>query len=659
MALGLVDLMFESLKRLAPDTPLLCLQGAALVGLLAAVLLVSRRLNLKLRERSLAMGVAVGLTGYVVGALASTYGEGVVRPTLVIDFLFLGAFLGGRVGGLACFALVELARWQFAGILHPWAALADGSVHVMAGWLMRHVLDPQALLPLRLRTVFWVWAVRLASTVVGALVGALISDSADEVLISVWRGRATVLPISFIIIYSLLQLLSNDAQIDAQQAREQEALRLDPVSGLANRRALNEFMVQSWQGTAERPACLAVLELGNVRDFLSRYGHEQACQQWRASGLEQGGALLQEVLGRLRVYRPWAFQYSDFSLGLFLDGVSLPHLEASRELEPVLLRCEQGLAEAWPGFRPVLRCAVVELASPSQTEGLTVPYREITMALNSLFAGVAYFNGLMQRDTALDAFIESQLGFWSDPARMPIWLQPKLNLVSGQVMGAEALLRLNDPQERPIAPMRVISALRRCGRLFEFEWASVTAVVHLLRRFGRGLPGVSMAVNVSAESLRRQGFSEAVWRLLAQCQVPPDQLRLEIVEWSELVNDPQVRDNLQDLSARGVPLSIDDFGTGYSNLLLLTRFPFSEVKIDQTLVNSLDDLKSLAVVEHIVELAHRCQASVVAEGVETPSLAAQVRSLGADMGQGYLFSQALPPDEFLAYCQRPPEVLPA
>lgn len=219
-------------------------------------------------------------------------------------------------------------------------------------------------------------------------------------------------------------------------------------------------------------------------------------------------------------------------------------------------------------------------------------------------------------------------------------------------------MRLNEPEGRSVSPMRVITVARRCGRLAEVEWATVAATAHLLQGLANRLPGVSMAVNVSAESLRIPGFAQQVQALLAQCRVPSALLRLELVEWSDLVDDPLVQANLAQLTALGVPLSIDDFGTGYSNLLLLTRFSFSEVKIDRSLVISLGELKSLVVVQHIVELAHRCGATVVAEGVETTAMATQVRDLGVDMGQGYLFSRALPPEEFLAYCRRPRLVLP-
>lgn len=660
MAIALSELPpltdFEHL--LPPDIPLLCLQGAALVGLLAAVLLVCRRHGLPIRQRSLALGLAVGGAGYVIGALVANYGEGEVRPTLVIDFLYLGAYLGGWRGGLLSFALVELARWQYGGILHLGAAVADGLVHVMSGWMLRLLIDPRALPTLHASTVLGVWVGRLLSTAVGAWLGTVLSDTPWETLTQLLQARATMMPISLLVIYCTLLLLATDAQIDAQQAREHALLRHDPVSGLPNRRALSERVQAHWHRDDPRAACLVVLELGNLSDFLSRHGQERAWRLWQSGGLEQGGTLLREVLVALRAYRPTPFQYSDFSLALFLEGVALSDLEDRSELEPALRRCEAGISQAWPGYRAAVRCAVVDLGPVNDTPTPHLPYREITLALNSLPRGVAYFNGLMQQDQALDAFIESQMNRWADPGTVPIWLQPKLHLATGQVEGAEALLRLSDAAGRAVSPMRVIAVARRDGRLAEVEWATLAATVHLLQQQASRLPGVSMAVNVSAESLCLSGFAQRVQALLVQCQVLPGLLRLELVEWSDLVDDPRVQANLALLTALGVPLSIDDFGTGYSNLLLLTRFSFSEVKIDRSLVTSLSELKSLVVVEHIVELAHRCGAVVVAEGVETTAVATQVRDLGVDVGQGYLFARALPPEEFVAYCRRPRLVLP-
>jgi len=551
---------------------------------------------------------------------------------------------------------VEGARWQFGGILHPLSALVDGGIHVLSGLLMRRLIDPRALQQVSAAAVLWVWSGRGLSTVLGTWVGLQFSAAPMASVMQILSSRLSILPVSLLIIYVALMLLCTDAQIDAQLAREHELLRRDPVSGLPNRRALNEFAQHHWRQEPSSAACLVVLELGNLTDFLSRYGHEQACLIWQSGGQGQGEVLLRDVRRALRGYHPKPFQYSDFSLALFLDGVGLSELEQRGELGPALLRCEQSMGQAWPGYRAAVRCAVVDLSHVPGESLPNLPYREITLALNSVPRGVAYFNGLMRQDQALDAFIESQMNRWADPHAVPIWLQPKLHLASAQVTGAEALLRLSDADDRPVSPMRVIAVARRFGRLAEVEWATLAATVHLLQGLASRLPGVSLAVNVSAESLRIPGFAQQVQTLLAQCHVSPGLMCLELVEWSDLVDDPLVQENLAQLTALGLPLSIDDFGTGYSNLLLLTRFSFSEVKIDRSLVCSLGELKSLVVVEHIVELAHRCGATVVAEGVESAAVAAQVLGLGVDTAQGYLFSRALPPDVFVAYCRRPRRV---
>ena len=650
--------VFRILRLLPPDLALLCLQGAALVGLLAATLLVGRRYQLPIRRSGGLTGLAVGGAGYVIGAMVADYGETDFRPTLVIDFLYLGGYLGGWVGGLFSFVLVEGARWQYGGVLNPLSALVDGGIHVLSGLLLRQLIDPRHLQRVTAMCVLGVWGGRGLSTLLGTWVGLQFADASMPALVQILSSRVSILPVSLLIVYATLLLLATDAQIDAQQAREHALLRHDPVSGLPNRRALTERVQAHWCRDEPRAACLVVLELGNLSDFLSRHGHERAWWLWQSGGLEQGGALLREVLVALRDYRPTPFQYSDFSLALFLEGVALSDLEGRGELEPAVRRCEAAISRAWPGYRAAVRCAAVDLGAVSGTPAPHLPYREITLALNSLSRGVAYFNGLMQQDQALDTFIESQMNRWADPSTVPIWLQPKLHLGRGQVEGAEVLLRLSDVTGRAVSPMRVIAVAHRDGRLAEVEWATLAATAHLLRDMVSRLPGVSLAVNVSAESLRRPEFAQRVQALLAQLQVLPGLLRLELVEWSDLVDDAQVQANLAFLTSLGVPLSIDDFGTGYSNLLLLTRFSFSEVKIDRSLVTSLGELKSLAVVEHIVELAHRCGALVVAEGVETTAMATQVRDLGVDLGQGYLFSQALPPEAFVAYCRRPRLVLP-
>jgi EAL domain-containing protein (putative c-di-GMP-specific phosphodiesterase class I) len=146
--------------------------------------------------------------------------------------------------------------------------------------------------------------------------------------------------------------------------------------------------------------------------------------------------------------------------------------------------------------------------------------------------------------------------------------------------------------------------------------------------------------------LRQPGFGARLCSLLEQQRIPGAMLRLEIVEWTEIVERDVVDANVVVLLAAGMSLSLDDFGAGYSTLILLSQLSVAEVKIERALIATLADAKSQSIVRFIVEVAHRCGAIVVAEGTETTAQEQLLRALGVDVGQGYLYAHALPPEQF-------------
>ena len=176
--------------------------------------------------------------------------------------------------------------------------------------------------------------------------------------------------------------------------------------------------------------------------------------------------------------------------------------------------------------------------------------------------------------------------------------------------------------------MRVISLLRRQGRLADLEWATLQSAVHFLQFCRQDGASLTIAVNVSAESLRLPGFGLRLHELLQLHDIPGAMLRLEIVEWTEIVERDVVDANIAQLLAAGVTLSLDDFGAGYSTLILLSQLAIAEVKIEQALIATLSDAKSQSIVRFIVEVAHRCGAIVVAEGTETLAQEQHLRALG-------------------------------
>ncbi|MGL6046078.1 MAG: EAL domain-containing protein [Vogesella sp.] len=632
--------------------PLFALQAAAAVGMLGAMLVLTRKRGLAIAHREAYLGLIMGLAIYVIAWFVSGSMKGPVKLNLSTDLLLLSGLLGGGPGGLACYLLHALARYQFSGVERLLGSMVDTAIPVLAGLLLRRWCYPALLAGFRWRILLYIWLGRVVATYLGLLLALQVTPVAADLVEQFVVLRLLVLPLSLGILYLALQMVALDAQIDRQRTREYDLSHTDALTGLPNRKALGVYLADLHASGVRSVGCLAVLELGNLRDFLLRYGLQNGSRLWgRVNDIEHAMPVMQAI----RRYQPRVFQYGDFSLAIVLRGAHLADLEHSGEVEAFLQQLSQDMSADWHSFSPVFRCAVVELDNDYQQGEDGLPYRNITLALNAHDAGVAYFNDLLRRDAVLDGYIELALDAWlADPASMPLAYQPKVRLQDGQLAGGEALLRLHDAFGQPVAAMRAISLFRQRGRLAEFEWVSLFAVVGVLPQILSRFPGCCISVNVSAESLCKADFGLQVNMLLQQHNVPGSALCLEVVEWSDVLQMPQVEQNMALLAQAGVCLSLDDFGVGYSTLMLLTQFAFAEVKLEQSLIATIDNRKSRSFIALAVEVAHRSGARVVAEGTETPHDLARVRELGVDLAQGYLFSPAMPLQQFLHFPLRQP-----
>jgi EAL domain-containing protein (putative c-di-GMP-specific phosphodiesterase class I) len=222
--------------------------------------------------------------------------------------------------------------------------------------------------------------------------------------------------------------------------------------------------------------------------------------------------------------------------------------------------------------------------------------------------------------------------------------QPKVNLESGKVTSAEALIRWNDPRTGLVPPGRFIPILEETGLINEVgRWSLRQAIEDFLRWRGEGLGAVRLAVNVSPRQLRNPGFVAEIQQVLGDTPGACEGLELEITE-SLIMED--VRSSITTLRAirdLGVTIAIDDFGTGFSSLSYLARLPVDTLKIDRSFVIEMTTgQQGLALVSTIINLAHSLKLKVVAEGVETDEQSRLLRLLGCEEMQGFLFSEGLP-----------------
>jgi diguanylate cyclase (GGDEF)-like protein len=303
------------------------------------------------------------------------------------------------------------------------------------------------------------------------------------------------------------------------------------------------------------------------------------------------------------------------------------------ELQPIDISATLGLATprgTAPGADDLLRCAdlAVERAR-SEKRPLAVYEESLRPAARDQLSLLGELRHAVEHD------------------ELRLFFQPKMDLATGEVSGAEVLLRWQHPTRGLLAPAAFIPFAEQTGFIRRMtRWTLDSAIAQGGRWHRAGVP-LSLAVNVSADDLGDQRLDSRVAALLTRHQLPPSLLTLELTESGFIENPDQALRMLEAIAILGVKLSIDDFGTGYSSLSLLARMPVNEVKIDQSFVRGFESHPEYAAVVHsAIDMGHRLGLKVVAEGIEAKPAADRLRSFHCDIGQGYLYAKPMPLDAF-------------
>jgi diguanylate cyclase (GGDEF)-like protein len=239
--------------------------------------------------------------------------------------------------------------------------------------------------------------------------------------------------------------------------------------------------------------------------------------------------------------------------------------------------------------------------------------------------------------------LENQLRQALERNEFVLHYQPKVKLSSGELMGAEALLRWNDPRTGLVPPVRFIPILEETGLIYDVgRWALDEAIATYRRWREAGRRAVRIAVNVSPLQLRNRDFVAEIERAIGADALAAAGLELEITE-SVIMEDVRLSiASLRAIRELGVRIAVDDFGTGFSSLSYLARLPVNTLKIDRSFViDMVAGPEGLALVSTIINLAHSLKLNVVAEGVETEEQSRLLRLLNCDEMQGYLFSKPI------------------
>lgn len=230
-------------------------------------------------------------------------------------------------------------------------------------------------------------------------------------------------------------------------------------------------------------------------------------------------------------------------------------------------------------------------------------------------------------------------------------LQPLLDLNSGKIGGAEALIRWQHPEKGFISPAEFVPIAEQSHVINEIGTWVVKEVCRILNAMDElSLPEISIALNISPAQFKRENIFKSLSKILRQEKVSPERIECEITESATMENVERVIKIMHELRNEGFKLSIDDFGTGYSSLNFLKRFPINKIKIDRSFVSDVvNDEDSAAIAKSIIQLGHSMNLIVLAEGVETQQQEDWLVGQGCDMAQGYFRAKPMPFESFVEW----------
>ncbi|MGM0655464.1 MAG: two-component system response regulator [Thermodesulfobacteriota bacterium] len=244
--------------------------------------------------------------------------------------------------------------------------------------------------------------------------------------------------------------------------------------------------------------------------------------------------------------------------------------------------------------------------------------------------------------------------------KITLFYQPQVSLLDGRIVGAEALSRWHNPRMGNVSPAEFIPAIEEMGLVVPFtDWVIREAGRRLLEWYDQGIEAIRIAVNISSKHFVEQEIPDKIIKMLNAHNLPSSCLEVELTESVMAAQGSQTLDILNRLKEIGLTISVDDFGTGYSSLSYLKTFPVDVVKIDRFFIKDiLTGKKDESIVKAMISMAHSMDMKVVAEGIETRKQLALLHRMGCDYGQGFLFSPAVPRDEFYGMLKAKKRFLP-
>ena len=423
----------------------------------------------------------------------------------------------------------------------------------------------------------------------------------------------------------------------------------DQLTRLPNRVLFRDRLDLALTQARRRSGSLAVLyvDIDRFKLVNDTYGHSE------------GDALIRGVAARLSA----TLRRSDTLARVGGDEftILLPDIggveDAEHTARKIQTSLEAPLALTHGDFRATVSVGIAIYPADGETCETLMQHADIAMyqVKRSGKNGYRFFAPELNTRHQGRIAIENDLRVALKLGQLELHYQPQVSLSQRRVVGVEALLRWNHPDDGLISPAIFIPIAEELGLIGEISrWVLEQACAQLAAWQKRGHDNVKMSLNLAAYDFDRGDIVAEVTDCIARHGLPPVQITLEITEHMMMQDTPGVTAKVRRLRDAGVGIAIDDFGTGYSSLAYLQKLPISALKIDRSFVKDLGGLMTNPIISAIIGIARGFDLDLIAEGVEHAQQAAMLRALGCDVMQGYYFARPVQADDAEALFSMPP-----
>ncbi len=468
---------------------------------------------------------------------------------------------------------------------------------------------------------------------------APIATDVDAGLHSLYRDLLIGLGLLYVALFVISVSVSRRLR---HQVRENKFLaEHDPLTALPNRSLFHQRVREAVVHAVRSDSCtaIAIVDLDRFKEVNDTLGHDS------------GDQLLTQLAQRLADHtRP---QDAVARLGGDEFGVILTDVGDAEEVLRRLRDIIENEVEV-SGLPLSVESSIGFVLSPD--DGIDVDDL-LQHADVAMYVAKAQHTGVVRYDAEHDHYDAANLGLIADLRRaidadeLVMHYQPKAALSDGRIEAVEALVRWQHPTLGLLYPDRFIPMCEQTDLIDRLTtWVMRTSLTDV-----RDLGEMAVSVNVSARTLGRARFADQVIAVLADLEVPPERLIIEITETALLTDPPRAAAVLAQLDAIGVRVSLDDFGIGQTSLGYLSSLPVHELKIDKSFVmDMMANPAHAAIVRSIVDLGHNLSLQVVGEGVETDDVFATLREAGCDLAQGYLLARPMPAEQLRGFLSGAP-----